>query len=82
MNKPNRFPGRCHNCGNPVPAHAGHYVTGCEHTTRTRIRRPPFGAVWCRECFAKAAPTPDASAEDACCGSTAYEDACAAACGL
>ena len=73
----NKYPGLCHNCGTQVQAGAGHYVNGRARYGHNRARKA-FGAVWCSQCFDRA---DNSSVEDRCCGNTAYEDACAAACG-
>ena len=54
--------------GGAVPALSG----VLEHTGRKYI-------VWCQSCFDK---SDHSGEEDRCCGDRAYEDSCAAACGL
>ena len=71
MSTPNRYPGTCLACGKTVPAGAG--------TLERKSGRRRGWQVRCQTCATQA---DHSSAEDACCGDRAYEDACARACGM
>ena len=64
----NKYPGVCNACNKPVAAHAGIL----ERSGRRWL-------VWCPDCYNA---SDNSGEEDRCCGDRAYEDACAAACGM
>ena len=64
----NRYSGECHACQKHVEAGAG---------IVEKIGRK--WQVWCADCYNASDKSGD---EDRCCGDRAYEDACAAACGM
>lgn len=72
MPQANRYAGQCCTCHKPVPA-----LTG--HVERQGYGRRGRWAVWCIPCFNR---SDKCGAEDRECGDRAYEDACAAACGM
>lgn len=64
----NKYPGKCHACGKAV----GKLEGDLERVGRKWV-------VWCKSCYNK---SDNSGAEDRMRGDRAYEDACAAACGL
>jgi hypothetical protein len=70
--KSNRYAGKCHACGRTVKAQEG------------QLKRKAGGhrrgwVLWCMDCYVA---SDNSSYEDQACGNRAYEDQCAAACGL
>ena len=71
----NRYAGTCHDCGRAIAACEGEL----EYIGHSRRGRGSRYQLWCMGCYDK---SDNSGYEDRCCGDRAYEDQCAAACGM